>query len=156
MKKNRIYVDTSVIGGCFDEEFYLWSNGLMKDFRLGHFIPVLSGAVAIEIEKAPLKVREKYYELVDDGAEIVEVNEEVLKLLNVFRKANVLSERFESDMTHIALATVYQVDILVSWNFQHIVRFDKISQFNNLSQKAGYKPIAIYSPREVTHYEEKI
>ena len=156
MKKFRIYIDTSVIGGCFDEEFYLWSNGLMKDFRLGHFIPVLSDAVALEIENAPLKVKEKYYELVDDGAEVIEVNEAVVKLLNFFRRAKVLNERFEKDMTHIALATVYQVDILVSWNFQHIVRFDKINQFNNISREAGYKPIAIYSPREVTHYEEKI
>jgi hypothetical protein len=49
MKILRIYVDTSVIGGCFDAEFALWSNGLMQDFRLGTFRPVLSEVIAAEI-----------------------------------------------------------------------------------------------------------
>lgn len=156
MKKIRVYLDTSVIGGCFDEEFAVSSNGLMKDFRLGHFVPVLSGVVAAEIEGAPTRVQEIYYELIDFGAEIVEVNEEVIRLLGLFRRAKILTEKFEKDMTHIALAIVHKVDILVSWNFKHIVHFDKIRQFNNAGKKAGYDSIAIYSPREVTNYEEKI
>lgn len=153
MKKLRVYLDTSVIGGCFDTEFAGSSNGLIKDFRLGHFIPVLSGVVAAEIENAPVKVQEMYYELIDLGAEIIEVNKEVLILLEFFRKAKILNEKFEKDMTHIALAIVYKVDVLVSWNFKHIVHFDKIRQFNYIGAKAGYDPIAIYSPREVSNYE---
>lgn len=35
MKKLRVYVDTSVIGGCFDDEFAAWSNGLVQDFEVG-------------------------------------------------------------------------------------------------------------------------
>jgi hypothetical protein len=49
MKILRVYIDTSVIGGCFEAEFSLWSNGLMQDFRRGHFRPVLSEVVAVEI-----------------------------------------------------------------------------------------------------------
>ena len=153
MKKLRVYLDTSVIGGCFDEEFANSSNGLMKDFRLGHFIPVLSGAVAAEIEGAPPMVQEIYYELIDSGAEMIEVNEEVIRLLELFRKAKILSQKFEKDMTHIALAMVHEVDVLVSWNFRHIVHFDKIRQFNHTGRRAGYDPIAIYSPREVTNHD---
>jgi hypothetical protein len=41
LKKLRIYVDTSVIGGCFDPEFATWSNGLFKDFEKGIYQPVL-------------------------------------------------------------------------------------------------------------------
>jgi len=53
------------------------------------------------------------------------------------------------------LATVAEVDVLVSWNFQRIVRLDKIQQFNGINLELGYKPLAIYSPREVTTYEQK-
>ncbi len=57
--------------------------------------------------------------------------------------------RFRNDMLHIAVATVADADIVVSWNFRHIVRFDKIRQFNAVNLEAGYKVIAIHSPREV-------
>jgi len=50
------------------------------------------------------------------------------------------------------MATVADVDILVSWNFRHIVHFDKIRQFNAVNLEKGYKTIAIYSPMEVTTY----
>lgn len=63
-----------------------------------------------------------------------------------------LGPRFRNDMLHIALATVAEVDVLVSWNFRHIVRLDKIQQFNGINLELGYKTVAIYSPREVTTY----
>ena len=57
--------------------------------------------------------------------------------------------RFRNDMLHIAVATVADADIVVSWNFRHIVRFDKIRQFNAVNLVAGYTVIAIRSPLEV-------
>jgi hypothetical protein len=47
------------------------------------------------------------------------------------------------------------VDLLVSWNFRHIVHYDKIRLFNAVHLELGYKPLYIYSPREVTHYGEE-
>jgi hypothetical protein len=62
MKVQRVYIDTSVIGGCFDEEFAPWSNGLMKDFLRGIFKAILSETVAAEILPAPEQVRSQYVE----------------------------------------------------------------------------------------------
>jgi hypothetical protein len=152
MKKVRIYVDTSVIGGCFDPEFRTWSNGLIDDFRSRRFHLVLSDVTAAEVERAPDQVREIYGELTS-FAEILSVTDEVLDLLEKYEAHGVLDSRFRNDMLHIALATVAEVDVLVSWNFQHIVRLDKIQQFNGINLELGYKPLAIYSPREVTTYE---
>jgi hypothetical protein len=152
MKKVRIYVDTSVIGGCFDPEFRTWSNGLIDDFRSRRFHLVLSDVTAAEVERAPDQVREMYGELTS-FAEILSVTDEVLDLLEKYEAHGVLDSRFRNDMLHIALATVAEVDVLVSWNFQHIVRLDKIQQFNGINLELGYKPLAIYSPREVTTYE---
>ena len=59
------------------------------------------------------------------------------------------------DSDHIGLATIAEVDVLVSWNFKHIVHFDKIRLFNAVNIEQGYRPLQIYSPREVTNYGEK-
>lgn len=149
MKKPRIYVDTSVIGGCFDPEFQTWSNGLIEDFRRGNFHLVLSDVTAAEIERAPEPVRELHAELLSIG-EILAVTDEVLAVLAAYENHGVLGSRFRNDMLHIALATVAEIDVLVSWNFRHIVRLDKIQQFNGINLELGYKALAIYSPREVT------
>lgn len=151
----KVYIDTSVIGGCFDSDFAPWSNGLMKDFQLGHFKPLVSDLVTIEIGRAPQEVRDKYADILKCGAHILNITEEVLDLADAYRRNKILGAKFENDRVHIALATVFRADILVSWNFKHIVHFDKIRMFNQVNQKMGYHPISIYSPREVTRYEKE-
>ncbi|CAN2042441.1 PIN domain-containing protein [Candidatus Magnetomoraceae bacterium gMMP-15] len=154
MKIQRIYTDTSVIGGCFDEEFLLWSNGLMKDFSLGNFKPVVSEIVSAEIEEAPEHVKKQYAKLLSLNPEVLEVAEESLELAEAYQLKNILTPKFYDDGLHIALASVSEVDVLVSWNFKHIVHFDKIRLFNAVNLELGYKQLQIYSPREVTNYEE--
>jgi hypothetical protein len=80
MKKLRIYVDTSVIGGCFDQDFCVWSKGLIEDFQAQRFNLVLSDVTSAEIERAPAQVRELYTELIA-FAEILPVTDETLDLL---------------------------------------------------------------------------
>lgn len=154
MKVQRVYTDTSVIGGCFDPEFETWSNGLFRDFRLGLFVPVVSAVVAAEIEDAPEEVRAAYEELVTLGADVLLVTDEALDLADAYLGRGVLTPKLYDDATHIALATLADVDLLVSWNFRHIVHYDKIRAFNAVNLERGYKPIQIYSPREVTHHGE--
>jgi hypothetical protein len=152
MKIQRVYVDTSVIGGCFDEEFAPWSNGLMKDFLRAIFKPVLSEIVAAEIVPAPEQVRAQYAELLALEPEFAELTDEVRQLATFYEERRILPAQFSNDALHIAVATVAEVDMLVSWNFKHIVRFDKIRLFNAVNREYGYKAIEIYSPREVTTY----
>ena len=154
MRIPRVYADTSVIGGCFDEEFAPWSNGLMKDFRLNNFKPVVSELVSAEIEDAPEYVRAKYAELLELNPDILEITEEVLALAETYQQRNILTPKFYDDGVHIAVASVAEVDVLVSWNFKHIVHLDKIRMFNAVNLEFGYKQLQIYSPREVTNYEE--
>lgn len=150
MKKPRIYIDTSVIGGCFDAEFSQWSNGLMKDFAAGTFMPVLSDVVAAEVQDAPEAVRGQYETLLAGEHELVLVTEEVIALADAYQRRKILTSKFYDDCLHIALASVAEVDLLVSWNFKHIVHFDKIRLFSAVNLELGYKPLQIYSPREVT------
>ncbi len=151
MKKLRIYTDTSVLGGCFDPEFAVWSLSLMADFRARRFDPLLSDVVAAEVRVAPAAVGRVFRELLDAGAQVLGVGAEALALLAAYRRHRILGERFRNDMLHIALATIARAD--VSWNFKHIVRFDKIRAFNAVNVEQGRAPIAIHSPREVTSHE---
>ena len=153
MKKLRIYVDTSVLGGCFDDEFAEWSNRLVDDFRRGRFIALLSAVTAAEVEEAPLAVRQIHDQLIAMGSQVLTVSQEAFELLDNYQKRKILSRRFRNDMLDIAVATVAEADILVSWNFRHIVRFDKIRLFNSVNIELGYRELSIYSPREVASHE---
>ncbi len=153
MKTLRIYVDTSVLGGCFDSEFAPWSNGLIEDFRRSWFKPVLSEVTAAEVQQAPEPVQALHTELLAINPEVLPVTTEVLALVAAYQARGVLGPRFRNDMLHIGVATAGEVDVLVSWNFRHIVRLDKIRLFNAVNVELGYKTLTIYSPREVTTYE---
>jgi hypothetical protein len=152
VKTLRIYVDTSVIGGCFDTKYQLWSNALMRDFDLGLLKPVVSDLSGFEIAGAPPHVQGVYARLAT-VAEQVATTAEVEDLLAHYETKAIIGPRYRNDMQYIALATVYGVDVLVSWNFKHMLRFDKVRLFNAANLEMGYGELRIHSPREVTTYD---
>lgn len=154
MKAQRVYIDTSVLGGCFDPEFARWSNALIDDFRAGRLKPVISEIITAETADAPPAVRELLADLLALAPETLVVTPEVLALADAYQAHGILTPKFYADGLHIALATSAEVDLLVSWNFRHIVRYDKIRLFTAVNLERGYKPLAIYSPREVASDEE--
>ncbi len=152
MKKSRIYVDTSVIGGCCDPEFQQWSRGLLLDFQKGNFTLFLSELTDAEIQDAPEEVKNIYSDFRNCAVQIVELSLEAIELANAYIRHKILTRNFQNDARHIAIATIAGADLLVSWNFKHVVHFEKIQKFNAVNIEMGYKPILIYSPREVTTY----
>ncbi len=154
-KIQRVYVDTSVIGGCFDKEFEIWSNGLIKDFENGYYKPVVSELVATELVEAPESVKEKYAEIQGFDHEWLMIDASVIDLADAYQKQRILTPKFYDDCSHIALASIADVDVLVSWNFKHIVHLNKIRLFNAVNLANGYKILQVYSPREVTIYGKK-
>jgi predicted nucleic acid-binding protein len=154
VKKLRVYLDTSVVGGCFDPEFAVWSNALVDDFRAERFAPVVSELVAAEVQVAPHRVREKFEDLLSMGAELLALDRNALDLASEYARHGILPAKFRNDLLHIAVATIANVDVLVSWNFKHIVRLEKIRLYSATNLEAGYRPIEIYSPREVASYEK--
>jgi hypothetical protein len=110
---------------------------------------VTVGGYSGEVDRAPAAVREVHDELVRIGSEVLLVSSEAMELLAAYESRRILGSRFRNDMLHIAVATVADADVLVSWNFRHIVRLDRIRHFNSVNIELGYKQLAIYSPREV-------
>ena len=116
---------------------------------------MVSDVVAAEIQEAPEPVHRQYGEILSlPSVEVLVVTDEVIELAEAYQQRRIVTPRYYDDGTHIALATVAEVDLLVSWNFRHIVHFEKIRLFNAVNLERGYKPLQIYSPREVTHYGE--
>jgi len=152
--KPRIYLDTSVIGGCEDEEFSKWSILLCEEFRQGLRIAVISDLTRRELEGAPERVRKILLSLPDTNVENVFLTEEAETLAQNYIDDRVVGPRHVADAQHIAIASVKRVDVLVSWNFQQIVNLDRIHAFNSVNLKLGYPILEIRSPREVIHEKE--
>jgi predicted nucleic acid-binding protein len=150
--KQRIYLDTSVFGGVFDQEFAKPSKMLFRQIRNGFFSLVSSAVVQEEIIKAPKEVAEFFEEMLR-YVEIVDVGEKSLRLRNAYINAQIVPPKYAGDALHVALATVSVCSIIVSWNFKHIVHFNKIPLYNAVNVLQGYNPILIYSPLEVIEYE---
>lgn len=149
MKKLRIYLDTSVFGGCFDDEFAEESKSLFEEIKNGKFKLVISGTTLGELNNAPEYVQRVLAELPVEHVELVEYSDEIAMLRDEYIKAGIVGKSCRADAEHIASASVAGVDFVVSWNFKHIVHYDKISGYQAVNLLHGYKAISIYSPKEV-------
>jgi len=151
----RFYLDTSVFGGVFDEEFEIESTLLFEKVRLGLIICVYSNLTESELTNAPIHVRDFFEDLNEEHKEKVAVTPDVLKLAHEYVNENVVGESSLDDCIHIATASIYNVDLLVSWNFKHIVNVYRIRGYNSVNMKFGYKILEIRSPKEIVGYENE-
>ena len=149
MKQLRIYVDTSVVGGCLDDEFSADSLALMAMARKGEVRLLISRVLADELELAPEEVQNVLSDMPTESLESIEPSVEAKQLRDAYLAAGVVGESQSTDAHHVALATVERADMIVSWNFRHIVHFDKMRGFNAVNLREGYLPIEIHSPKEV-------
>jgi len=154
MKKPRLYIDTSVFGGVFDIEFEHETNLLFEMVKNGEIICVYSDLCELEMENAPLKVRDHFLNIEKSTTEFVEITEEINQLAELYVAEKVVGETSIDDCRHIACATINKVDFLVSWNFKHIVNVFKIRGYNAVNLKLGYSQIDIRSPKDILSYEE--
>ncbi|HOX40496.1 MAG TPA: type II toxin-antitoxin system VapC family toxin [Candidatus Brocadiia bacterium] len=151
-KSYRTYPDTSVFGGTGDERFTTASLSFFELVQRGDFTLVLSALVEDEIDNAPDAVRVIFQEL-KSCSEWVEIGEEAMDLRDAYIEAGVLTDRWSADALHVALATVAECDLIVSWNFRHIVHFQKVPLYHAVSRLHGYREVGIYTPQEVLKYD---
>ncbi|HTV48372.1 MAG TPA: PIN domain-containing protein [Phycisphaerae bacterium] len=150
-KRKRIYVDTSVIGGCHDAEFAADSRGLMDLALRGRIILLLSTVVLAELEEAPAQVSAEITRIPASAIEEVPITDDIVALRDAYVAAGVVSAKWLDDATHVAAASVARADAIVSWNFKHIVRLDRIRGYNGVNRKLGYPDLVIVTPTVVTH-----
>ena len=152
--KQRFYFDTSVFGGVYDEEFEESSIQLFEKVKLGQIVCVYSALTEVELSQAPQNVRSFFEGLPTGSLEKVMVSDEAVDLANKYIAENVVGRTSLDDCVHIALATIHKADILVSWNFKHIVNVYRIRGYNSVNLKAGYQTLEIRSPKDIIGYED--
>lgn len=150
--KQRIYIDTSVVGGYFDEEFKESTIALFERLENNEIVFVVSDLLDLELINAPEKVRNLLQKYSIDKFERFELNEESVKLADKYVVEKVVGKTSIADCRHIALATINKVDVLASWNFKHIVNLDRINGYNSVNFKLGYQMIEIRSPKDLRNY----
>ena len=142
-----------MFGGVFDEEFAEPSKEFFAEVESGRFTLVVSAVVQAEITSAPDEVQE-FFQRVVANASIAELTQEVLELRNAYLRAGVVTTKSTDDAAHVALATVAGCRMIISWNFKHIVHFQKIPRYNAVNALEGHPTIDIFSPSQVIDYDD--
>lgn len=150
----KVYVDTSVFGGFLDREFSEPSKIFFDEIKRQRFTLVTSAVVQAEIEPSPENVRKLFNKMIV-MADMVHVDSAVLNLQESYLKERIVTANSSDDALHVALATTAKCDLIVSWNFKHIVHFEKIPKYNAVNILQGYSKIGIFSPLEVITYENE-
>jgi predicted nucleic acid-binding protein len=150
--KQRIYIDTSVVGGHFDDEFSADTIPFFDRVRKGEITILVSELLEVELLGAPDFVNELLKTIPVDFIEKVKLTPEAKELADKYIDAKVVGKTSKADCQHIAIATLYKADVLVSWNFKHIVNLDRIRGYNGINYQNGHNMIEIRTPKEITKY----
>jgi hypothetical protein len=108
-----------------------------------------------ELVDAPEKIKDFVRSLPKQSIEYIEISEESIELADRYIAENVVGKASREDCIHIALATINRADVLISWNFRHIVNLKRIRGYNSVNLKLGYPAIEVRSPKEMIDYENE-
>jgi len=151
VRKIRVYVDTSVFGGIQDKEFCEASQHFFDRVHKGEFVVLLSTVTLRELEKSPNAIKTVWQSLPAELVEILPINDDMQELSEAYLNAKVLTSSSINDALHVAAATTAGADLILSWNFRHIVNFSRIRGFNSVNVSLGYRTLTILSPLEVSY-----
>lgn len=152
-KKKRIYLDTSVLGGCFDHTFERSSLLLIERAAQGDVELLISNVVLEELTFAPLLVRKFLKSLPKHSCIMVPVSPAARFLGQRYLAEGVVPLRCAADALHVAVATAASADLVASWNFKHLANVDRVRGFNRVNIIEGFPIIDIRNPSEIV-YEE--
>ena len=152
MRIQKIYIDTSILGGYFDKEFDIATRRLFDEVKKGEYNIVVSNITEGELLNAPERVKTLLNDLNIDY-EVLKLTDDAVNLALEYIKENVVGQTSYEDCLHIAIATISRIDLLVSWNFKHIVNIKRIRGYNGINIKNGYPSIEIRSPKDLIDYE---
>lgn len=149
----RVYIDTSVVGGQFDKEFAADTIPFFEAVVAGKFMVVLSDLLEAELLRAPQQVRDFLTTLPTRQIERMSLTQDAADLADQYINAKVVGPTSRADCQHIAMATLARADVLISWNFKHIVNLDRIRGYNGINYQLGHQMIEIRTPKEIISHD---
>ena len=133
--------------------FLLIHKALFKRLEGNEIIFLVSSVLQQELQKAPANVQDLLNKYDTSCFEYIELTEEAIELADKYIDEKVVGKTSINDCRHIALATIFKADALVSWNFRHIVNLNRIKGYNGVNLKHGYSIVEIRSPKELLKYD---
>ncbi len=155
MKLMRIYIDTSVLGGYFDREFQKPTRVFMEAVFQGRIKALISDTLAGELSAAPDNVKKLFQRIMDIKTERLALSGDAENLRDAYLKAKIVSAKYADDALHVAHATLARADVIVSWNFKHLVNPIRIREFNGVNMIHGYGSVIIMTPADVIRILEE-
>ena len=156
MRIPKIYLETSVLNFVFADDAPDKRSDTLKLFeeiKNGRYCPFTSIYVTEETDKATEDKRKKMYEVVlDYKIDILQKTNEIKQLADIYVNEGIIPKRYVMDALHIAAATINNIDAIISWNFEHIVKRKTIIMTESVNLRNGYKKVEIYSPAQVVEY----
>jgi len=153
--KPRLYLDTSVLGAVCDpgpEERVAATMRLLQGLRGGAWDGYVSVVVLEEVARAPEPIRQRIItELQKTPLSVLEESSERLTLARAYVEAGAIPTQYEDDARHVAVATVSDVKVIVSWNFRHMVNIERKRRLNSVNVREGDPLIDLISPWEVIY-----
>ena len=150
--KQRVYIDTSVVGGYFDDSFSKDTIRFFKSVSNGERIIIVSDLLEAELLRAPDFVKSLLDSFPIKSKEKIKLSQEAIDLADKYVEAKVVGKTSRADCQHIAIATLAKADVLVSWNFKHIVNLNRIRGYNGINYQNGYHMLEIRTPKEIEKY----
>jgi predicted nucleic acid-binding protein len=150
MKTLKLYLDTSIISHLEapdvpDKEAD--TKRLWEKIKAGEFEAFISPVVIMEIDNCHEPKRSFLRgELQATPHTVLKRIDEVASLADQYVAAKILRPRDYNDCLHIAFTRVYNCDMLISWNFNHLVNIKTINGVKSVNALAGYEETRIYSP----------
>lgn len=120
MRTSDLYLDTSVMGGYFDDEWKLPTRELWRQMEAGQWRFFTSVVAVEELAEAPERVRELFQTSFDAEA-ILDFTDEMDELAAGYVAQGIVTPKYQDDARHVAVCAVSRMDLLVSWNFRHLV-----------------------------------
>ncbi|MDR2706277.1 MAG: hypothetical protein LBC02_10915 [Planctomycetaceae bacterium] len=150
MKKLKIYLDTSVISMLDDSERGIITRDFFEFAIQRGYQFVVSEVVRAEIDDTPEENKRVAILQFLETLSCVSIpyNQESIDLAWTYVSEEILTTSHIDDLTHIAYATVFGCNMIVSWNRKHIAKPIKTQKINACNLKNNYSMIAIYTPQE--------
>ncbi len=149
-KKIRIYIETSIISHLDATDRPDWMKEtllLWKELQAGRYEAVVGAPVMAELEKCHEPKRTFMFEQLDKiKFDLVAGTDESKRIASEYISLGGLPRKSRTDAAHIALATLANCDVIVSWNFSHIVNFKAMTAVDTVNTHERLKPIRIVSP----------
>jgi predicted nucleic acid-binding protein len=153
MEKSLMYLDTSVISHLEQEdalEKMIQTRMFWEKAKAGEFAIAVSEVTLQELRKCSEGKREKLLNHLNEVPySFIERTGEIDALAEKFIENHILTAKSLDDCRHIACSIVHNCDMIVSWNFKHIVNYKTINGVKKITLMTGHKPVMIYTPAMV-------